>query len=73
MNQHFDFLTPYELCQRTKVLLSFVHFFGRDVLLHVRLIRGSAERCDTQRLDKVVHGSRGRAIVCFCDGSDGRV
>lgn len=56
MNQPFDILTPYELRKLTEVLLSSVEFFGRDILSHVRLIRGSAERYDTQRLNNAVHG-----------------
>lgn len=59
MNQHFNVLTPYELRQPTEVLLSFVEFFGRDILSHVCLVRGSAERYNTQRLNNAVYGLMG--------------
>jgi hypothetical protein len=49
-------ITPYELGQCTEVPFSFIKFFSSKILSHVRLIRGSAERCDTQRLNKAVYG-----------------
>lgn len=66
-------LTPYKLSQCTEVPFSFIKIFSSKVLSHVCLIRGSAERCDTQRLNKAVHGLGRRAIICICDGGRGRV
>jgi len=68
-----DRLTPYESRQGTEVLLSLVKLFSSKILLHVCLARGSAERCDTQRLNKAIHGLRGEAIICLCDSSRGRM
>lgn len=52
----FHLLTPYKLGQCTEVSLSFIKVFGSNVVSHVCLVRGSAKWCDTQRLNKAIHG-----------------
>lgn len=56
MNLLFHLLTPYKLGQCTEVSLSFIKVFGSEIVSHVCLVRGSAKRCDTQRLNKAIHG-----------------
>jgi hypothetical protein len=73
MNLLFHLLTPYKLGQCTEVSLSFIKVFGSNIVSHVCLVRGSAKRCDTQRLSKAIHGLGRRAVICLCDGSRGRM
>ena len=56
MNLLFHLLTPYKLGQCTEVFLSFIKVFGSNIVLHVCLVRSSAEWCDTQGLNKAIHG-----------------